>query len=92
MTIPVQRDENGDDFLFKPGDMGRFVESASVHCCARTGKPIVGRYRLKGTAKFTGGTNADGSPTLAKGIKSLDPADIPAGVPWPKSLNPDPRG
>jgi hypothetical protein len=91
MTIPVQKDENGDDFLFTTGDMGKFVKSASIHCCARTGKPVVGRYRLKGTAKFTGGTSGDGSPTLAKDITSLDPTDIPAGVPWPKQLGDDPR-
>ena len=91
MTDCIQYDENGDPFLFNPGDMGTFVESATIHRRADSGEAIVGRYRLKSTAKFTGGCNADGSPTLANDHPPILPEDIPPHVPWPRILGDDPR-
>lgn len=91
MSFEIQKDASGDPFLFFEGDMGRFVErNVGTYVNARTGEPITGRFN-DGSGKFTGGTDAGGAPSLAKGVTSLDPSDIPAGVPWPKSLGPDPR-
>jgi hypothetical protein len=89
--FPRQIDANGDEYLFNPGDLGRYEPRAAPGFKdARTGEQLIGLY-LTGNALFTGGHNADGSPTLAKGVKSLSPDAIPADVPWPKSLGPDPR-
>lgn len=91
MNFPRQVDENGDEYLFNPGDLGRLEPRAAPGFIdARTGQQLIGLYRT-GNALFTGGQNSDGSPTLAKGVKSLSPEAIPAGIPWPKSLGPDPR-
>ena len=92
MTFPRQIDANGDEYLFQPGDLGYLRERQASNGMrnAVTGEPMTGLYRT-GNPLFTGGQNADGSPTLAIGVKSLSPDAIPAGIPWPKSLGPDPR-
>jgi len=89
--FPRQIDAEGQEYLFNPGDLGRHEPRAAPgYRNAVTGDQLIGLYQL-GDPLFTGGCNADGSPTLAKGVKSLSPDAIPAGIPWPKSLGPDPR-
>lgn len=92
MTIPVQIDQTtGEPYLFNPGDMGEYREtSPSGYRNAVTGERLVGRYS-DGQQKFTGGTSADGSPTLAKNHPLIEPTDIPSNIPWPKQLGTDPR-
>ncbi|MBI1172495.1 hypothetical protein GC209_13945 [bacterium] len=91
MTFQVQLDENDDPYLFAPGDMGTF-HLLSIGRNAATGEELTGRFLIRGTAKFTGGTDADGSPTLANNHPLIEPEDIPADYPWPLYLGPDPRG
>ncbi|NSX56317.1 hypothetical protein [Parasulfitobacter algicola] len=89
--FPRQIDAEGQEYLFREGDLGRLEPRAAPgYRDARTGEQLIGLYRT-GNALFTGGMNADGSPTLAKGVKSLSPDAIPAEIPWPKSVGPDPR-
>ncbi|MEP5758066.1 MAG: hypothetical protein ABJ327_01905 [Litoreibacter sp.] len=91
MTISIQTDENGQSYLFTPGDMGVWVErNIGTYRNAATGEPLTGEFN-DGSGKFTGGTDAGGAPSLCAGVTSLDPSDIPTGVPWPKSLGDDPR-
>ncbi len=92
MIIPVQIDPiTGDPYLFNPGDMGEYRERPiGRYRNAVTGDPLVGRFS-GGQQKFTGGTDAAGAPTLAKNHPPIAPEDIPAHIPWPKQLGPDPR-
>ena len=92
-TFTIQYDASGDPFLWNVGDMGTFHDSdIAGYRDAATGNPLTGRFN-NGVAKFTGGIDASGSPTLAKGVTSLDPSDIPdLNVPWPSAFGPDPRG
>lgn len=50
-------------YVFEPGDMGEF-ELVQVTVDA-SGAPVFARRQVK-PAKYTGGFNADGSPTRAK--------------------------
>lgn len=50
-------------FMFEPGDMGEF-EHVQIGVTA-DGAPVYGRRQVK-AAKYTGGRNADGSPTRAR--------------------------
>jgi hypothetical protein len=49
--------------MFEPGDMGEF-EHVQVGVTAG-GQPVYGRRQVK-PATYTGGRNADGSPTRAR--------------------------
>lgn len=89
--FPLQHDANGDPFIWVEGDMGIYVERSTGHRNAVTGADIRGRFVQARTAKFTGGIDAAGAPTLAKGHPPIEPADIPANIPWPSSLGDDPR-
>lgn len=90
MILDIQTDANGDKYLFRPGDMGTY-EDRTVGRSAVSGDPIVERRLKPGTAKFTGGTNGEGSPTLAMNHPPIVPEDIPAHIPWPRQAGPDPR-
>lgn len=87
----MNRDSNGDPYLFNPGDMGSYQLRPTGAYGAASGEPIMGRFLIAGTQKFTGGENADGSPTLAKDHPPILPDDIPAHIPWPRLAGPDPR-
>jgi hypothetical protein len=50
-------------FMFEPGDMGEF-ERVQVGVTAG-GAPVYGRRQVK-PATYTGGYNADGTPTRAR--------------------------
>lgn len=91
MSIPRKHDNNMDPYLFTPGDLGEFITIYTGQRNAVTGEDLTKRVVIPGTAKFTGGLNADGAPTLAIDHPRIQPDDIPQEYPWPSSLGPDPR-
>lgn len=91
MTFPIQLDDNQDPYLFAPGDMGSF-QTVITGRNAVTGNDLIARVVIRGTVKFTGGKNVDGSPTVALLHPPINPEDVPADYPWPTAtLGPDPR-
>ena len=91
MSFTIQFDGNGDPFLFNEGDMGRYETVVTPYRNAATGDSILQRLMVHGTGKFTGGKMANGAPTVQRTHPEILPEDIPAGVPWPTTLGPDPR-
>lgn len=60
-------------FIYEAGDMGEF-ELVQVTTTA-SGAPVYERRMVK-PAKYTGGTNTDGSWTLAKGWENYRPREV----------------
>jgi len=88
---PIQTDSNGDPYLFNEGDMGGgWYWAYTGHRNAVHGGKIYGR-KAGTQAKFTSGTSADGSPTLARNHPPIEPEDIPLSHAWPSHVGPDPR-
>ena len=63
--MSLRTDANGNPYMLEPGDMGEWKMVPSGQVNAATGEPIMVRKMVR-KPKYTGGFNADGSPTLAK--------------------------